>query len=91
MPPDDPTTPTIRDALPIDGWTLGFAAGGYVVGRYIGINWLAALGLAVAVESIQDALFARFPEQLHETRPNVIYDVVAFMGGFAVGEQGRKR
>jgi hypothetical protein len=84
----------MRDTGPVDAFTLAHIAIGYGVGR-LGMDWRAAIGLAIAYEAVEDALLDGmpwiFPRSRPESKLNAIVDIGVFLGGFAAATYHQER
>jgi hypothetical protein len=71
----------------VDRFTLIHGGVGYAVGR-LGIDWRAAIAGAVAFEAIEDGLKSTFPAVFPHAEPdsklNALFDVGAFLAGYAL-------
>lgn len=86
----------MRDVGPVDWFTVAHGAIGYGVGR-LGVDWRAALGMAIAYEAIEDTLLDAiphlFPRSRRESKINALVDIGIFLAGYtaATWQDERKR
>ena len=85
----------MRDISAVDKYTAAHGLAGYGAG-WLGLDWRAALGLAIAYEAIEDGLikkFGIFPRSRPESKHNALTDLAAFLAGYVVAynrwENGR--